>query len=183
MKGDYKMDRILGVLTLKAPVYKQIAEDTSATMTAGIIVVVMAILGGILGALMVGLVGSSLPPEQLAQAGSPVKIAISTIINTIIGWLIGSAVFAFIANAFGGKTNTGEMLRVFGFTQIFQILNIIPCLGSIAALILSVIGAIIGIREAAEFSTGKAVLTGVGGLIVLFIVNMVISLILSPILG
>jgi len=177
------MDRILGVLTLKAPVYKQIAEDTSATMTAGIIVVVMAILGGILGALMVGLVGSSLPPEQLAQAGSPVKIAISTIINTIIGWLIGSAVFGFIANAFGGKTNTGEMLRVFGFTQIFQILNIIPCLGSIAALILSVIGAIIGIREAAEFSTSKAVLTGLVGLIVLFIVNMVIGLILSPFLG
>jgi hypothetical protein len=177
------MDRILGVFTLKAPVYKQIAEDTSATTTAAIIVVVMAIIGGILGALAISFAGSSLPPEQLAQMGSPVKIAISTIINTIVGWLIGSAVFGFIANAFGGKTNTGEMLRVFGYTQVFQILNIIPCLGSIAALILSVIGAIIGIREAAEFSTGKAVLTGIVGLIVLFIVSMVVGLILSPILG
>jgi hypothetical protein len=46
-----------------------------------------------------------------------------------------------------------------------------------------VIGAIIGIREAAGFSTGKAVLTGIVGLIVLFIISMVIGLILSPILG
>jgi hypothetical protein len=176
------MDRIMGVLTLKAPVYKQIAEDTSATTTAAIIVVVMAIFGGILGALAVGLFGSSLPPDQLQAMGSPMKIAISTIINTIIGWIVGSAVFGFVASAFGGKTNTGEMLRVFGFTQIFQVLNIIPCLGSLAALVLSVIGAIIGIREAAEFSTGKAVLTGVVGLVALFIINMVVGLVLSPIL-
>ncbi|MCX7840876.1 MAG: YIP1 family protein, partial [Anaerolineae bacterium] len=112
-----------------------------------------------------------------------IRTAISTVINTIIGWLIVSAVFAFVANALGGKTNTGEMLRVFGYTQIFQVLNIIPCLGAIAALVLSIIGAIIGIREAAEFSTGKAVLTGVIGLVILFIVGMVVGLILSPFLG
>jgi len=177
------MDRIMGVFTLKAPVYKEIAEDQNATTTAAIIVVVMAIFGGILGAIAVTLAGSSLPPEQVAQIGSPVRIAVSTIINTIIGWLVGSAVFGFVANAFGGKTNTGEMLRVFGYTQVFQVLNIIPCLGALAGLILSVIGAIIGIREAAGFSTGKAVLTGIVGLIVLFIISMVIGLILSPILG
>jgi hypothetical protein len=181
-KGETKMNRIPGILTLKAPVYKQVAEDTSATTTAAIIVVVMAILGGILGAIAVNLAGSSIPPDQLQQLGSPVKIAISTIINTIIGWIVGSAVFAFVAGLFGGKTNTGEMLRVFGFTQVFQVLNIIPCIGMVAALVLSVIGAIIGIREAGEFSTGKAVLTGIVGLIALFIVNAVVALVLGPIL-
>jgi hypothetical protein len=112
------MNRIMGVLTLKAPIYKEIAEDQAATTTAGIIVVVMAIIGGILGAVMVVLIGSSLPPEQVAQMGSPIKVAINTIVNTIIGWLIGSWVIAFVSKTFfGGKTNFGEMLRVFGYTQ------------------------------------------------------------------
>lgn len=175
------MERILGVITFKAPVYKEIAEDQNATTTAAIIVVVMAIFGGVLAAIAVGLAGAGLPAG--ASAGSPIRVAISTVINAIIGWLIGSAVFAFVANALGGRTNTGEMLRVFGYTQIFQVLNIIPCLGAIAALILSVIGAIIGIREAGEFSTGKAVLTGVIGLVILFIISMVVGLILAPFLG
>lgn len=172
------MNRILGILTLKAPVYKEVAEDQSATTTAAIIVVVMAILGGILAALAVSLAGSSIPPEQLKALGSPMKIALGTIISTIIGWLIGSAVFGAVANAFGGKTNTSEMLRVFGFTQIFQVLNIIPCIGGLAALVLSVIGAIIGIREAAEFSTGKALLTGLVGLIIVVIIQLVIGMFL-----
>lgn len=175
------MNRLLGVITLKAPVYKEIAEDQNATTTAAIIVVVMAIFGGILAALAMSLVGAGLPAD--APAGSPTGMAISTIINTIISWLIGSTVFAFVANALGGRTNIGEMLRVFGYTQIFQVLNIIPCLGTIAALVLSVIGAIIGIREASGFSTGKAVLTGIIGLVILFIISMVVGSILSPFLG
>lgn len=169
------MDRLMGVLTLKAPVYKEIAHDKSATTTAGIIVVVMAIFGGVLGALAVSLAGSSLPSDQLAQVGSPVRIVVSTIITTILGWLVGSFVFGFVANMFGGKTDTGEMLRVFGFAQIFQLLNIVPCIGGLAALVLSVIGAIIGIREAAGFDTGKAVLTGVVGFVFLFIVSMFVG--------
>lgn len=175
------MERILGVITFKAPVYKEIAEDQNATTTAAIIVVAMAIFGGVLAALALSLASAGLPAG--VSAGSPIRVAISTVINTIIGWLIGSAVFAFVANALGGRTNTGEMLRVFGYTQIFQVLNIIPCLGAIAALVLSVIGAIIGIREAGEFSTGKAVVTGIIGIVILFIVGTVVGLILAPFLG
>ncbi len=173
------LDRLMGVLTLKAPVYKEIAHDKSATTTAGIITVVMAILGGVLAALIVGLAGSSLPRDQVAQLGSPMRLFFSTIVNTLIGWVVGSFVFGFVANMFGGKTDTGEMLRVFGFAQVFQVLNIVPCIGSLAALVLSIIGAIIGIREAAEFDTGKAILTGVVGFVVLFIVSMVIGAFLA----
>jgi len=173
------VDRLMGVFMLKAPVYKEVAHDKDATTPAAIIVVVMAIFGGILGAIAVGLASSSLPADQVASLGSPVRIAVSTIFNTIIGWVVGSFVFGFVANLFGGRTNTGEMLRVFGFAQIFQVLNIVPCLGSIAALVLSIIGAIIGIREAAEFDTGKAVLTGVVGLVILFIVNLFIGMFLA----
>ncbi len=168
------VDRIMGVLTLKAPVYKQIAEDKSATTTAAIIVVVMALLSGVLGAAVLGAMGPG-----VAGGPSPVGFAVRTIVSAIVGWLIGSWVIAFVAQLFGGKTDTGEMLRVFGFTQVFTILTIIPVCGAIAGLILSIIAAVIGIREAAGFSTGKAILTGVVAFIALFIVAAVVGIVLA----
>lgn len=170
------MDRLMGVLTLKAPVYKEIAEDKSATTTAAIIVVVMALLSGILGAVVVGAVAPSVPGGP-----SPLGFAVRTIVSAIIGWLVGSWVIAFVANLFGGKTDTGEMLRVFGFTQIFNILAIVPVCGSIAGLILSIIAAVIGIREAAGFGTDKAILTGIVAFIVLLIVGAVVSIFLAAV--
>lgn len=174
------MDRILGVLTLKAPVYKEIAHDENATTTAAIIVVVMAIFAGVVGAVLLGVVGSALPPEQAAQAGSPLGTAVRTIVNAIVGWLIGAWVIAFVAKTFfGGKTNFGEMLRVFGYTQIFQVFAIVPCLGTLIALVLSLIGAVIGIREASEFSTGKAVMTGLVAFVILLVVGGIVGMVLG----
>ncbi len=175
------LDRIMGVITLKPATYREIADDQNATGQAAIIVVVMALISGIVGAAVLAAVGSSLPAGT-ASAGSPVGFAIRGIINTIIYWLVGSWVFAFVSTTFfGGKTNTSEMLRVFGFTQVFQILGIVPCLGAIVGLILSVIGGIIGIREASEFDTTKAILTGVVGFIVLLIVGAIIGVILGAV--
>ncbi|CAG0970941.1 hypothetical protein ANRL3_01496 [Anaerolineae bacterium] len=174
------LNRIMGVITLKAPVYKEIAEDKSATTSAAIIVVVMAFFSAIVGAIILVAVSGMLPPEQVAAAGSPIGSAVKTIINQIVGWLVGSWVIAFVAKTFfGGKTDTGEMLRVFGFTQVFGIFNIVPCIGTIAALILSLIGAVIGIREAAEFDTTKAILTAIVAFIALMIVSAIIGTILA----
>lgn len=176
------MDRIMGVLTLKAPTYRQIADDPNATTPAAIIVVVVALLQGILGAVVLQSLGSQLPATPgFAAATSPVGFAVRTIVSAILGWFIASWVFAFVSRTFfSGKTNTSEMLRVFGFTQVFAILGIIPCLG-IIGLILSVVGAVIGIREASEFSTGNAILTGIVGLLALIVVGVVIGLILGAV--
>jgi len=173
------MDRLMGGLTLKAPVYKQIAEDKSATTTAAIIVVVVSLIAGILGAIFLSSFASSLP------AGTPVPSFLGSVIRSLVasvlGWLVGSWVIAFVANMLGGKTDTGEMLRVFGFTQIFGLLGIIPICGGIVGIVLSIIAAVIGIREAAEFSTGKAILTGVIALVAFFIVGAIVGAILGVI--
>jgi hypothetical protein len=176
------MDRIIGVLTLKAPVYRAIAEDQNATTTAAIIVVVVALAAAIIGAAAFGITSTSLPPEfqQYVPQRSAIGYAISVVLSTLIGWVVGSWIFAFVSKTFfGGKTNTGEMLRVFGYTQIFAILYIIPCCGALLGLILSVIGAIIGIREASEFSTGKAIGTGIVGFIGVLVVQAVVGLVLG----
>lgn len=174
------LNRLIGVLTLKAPVYKEIAEDKSATITAAIIVVVMALITGILGALILAMVGSAVPAGATTVSTNPVIYTIRTVITAIISWLIGGWVIAFVSKTFfGGKTDTGEMLRVFGFTQIFQIIGIVPCLGTIVALVLSLIAAVIGIREASEFDTTKAILTAVVAFIILIIVSVILGTLLA----
>ena len=171
------MNRLMGVLTLKAPTYREIADDKNGTTTAGIIVVVMALLSGILSFLFAGAIGAA-----IGQA-APVNLlgsAIRTIVSVIVGWFVGSWVFAFVSKTFfGGKTDTGEMLRVFGYTQIFSILNVVPVCGSLVALVLSVIAAVIGIREASEFDTTKAILTGLVGFVVLLVVGFIVGAVLA----
>jgi hypothetical protein len=175
------MDRIMGVLTLRAPVYRQIAEDPNATTTAAIIVAIVSIVSGVVGAVVVSTIGNQLPAGVTGTPTNPIGYAIQTIIFGFIGWGVGSWVLAFVANALGGKTNTGEMLRVFGFAQIFNLLSIIPCLG-IIGWILGIVAAVIGIREAAEVTTGKSIVIGLIGLVVLIVVSVVIGLVLSLIL-
>jgi hypothetical protein len=172
------MDRIMGVITLKAPVYRQIAEDQSATTTAAIIVAVVSVVAGVVGAVFLSALGASLPAAP-GQSLNPIGFALRTIIAGLVGWVVGSWAMAFAAKTFfGGKTNTGEMLRVYGFASIFGIIALIPCLG-IIAVILEIIAVIIGIREASEFTTGKAIMTGIVGFIVVLVVGWLIQAVLG----
>ncbi len=165
------LGRIMGVVTLKAATYREIADDENATGQAVIIVIVMALYSGIVVAAALALLSSSLPPGTV---GSPLGPGFRNIISTISVWLVGSWVFAFVSTRFyGGKASTGEMLRVFGFTQVFQVLVVFPLFGAIVRFALIVISAIIGVREAAEIDTAKAVLTGIVGFIVLYAVDAV----------
>jgi Yip1 domain len=163
------INRLIGVITLKAATYREIADDKTATPQAAAIVVVVALIVGILTGLLF---------TALGAGGGLIGAVIRGLVTALIGWAIGSWVFAFVSKTFfQGKTDTGEMMRVFGYTNIFQLLGIIPVLGTIVGLILSVIGAIIGIREASEFDTTKAILTGAVGFVILLIVAFVLGLI------
>ena len=100
-----------------------------------------------------------------------------------VAWGIGSWIMGVVANLLGGKTNTGEMLRVFGFTSLFNLLGIIPCIGIVLGVFLGIVAAFLGIREAAGVSTGKAIAIGIVGFIAVIIVSLILSVILGFILG
>lgn len=160
----------MGVLTLKAPVYKQIAEDKSATTTAAIIVVVVSALVGLISAFL-----GALPGGSGAGVVTAILYAVVTVIVALIAWVVGSWLTAFVATSFfKGETDLGEMMRVTGYTRIFGILGIIPFLG-IVGVILSIIGNVIGIREAAGFDTTKAILTAVIAGVIVFIVVAILT--------
>lgn len=177
------MDRIMGVITLKAATYREIADDKNATMSAAIIVVVVRLIAGFFS----GLVSVD------AQGGAAVSIvgavvaAILTVIVGLIAWVIAAWVLAFVAKALGGKTDTSEMLRVTGYVEIFGLVGVLAVLGLISpallcilgivgfvVAILRLIGYVIGVREAAEFSTTNAIITAIIAAVVNFIIFAVI---------
>lgn len=144
------VDRLMGIITFKAPVYREVAHDETALGPAAIIVAAVTLLvgifSGLLGAAMGGLLGG----------------IILAIISALLGWLLGSWLTAFVATRFfQGQTNTTEMLRILGHTYVFQIPSIIPFIGSLIALVLGIIATVLAIREAASLDTNKAILTAV----------------------
>lgn len=185
------MNRIMGVITLKAPIYRQIADDPNATQPAGIIVAIVALLTGFVSGLVhidpnTGVFGANFITGIIG--------AIVTIIIALIAWFVGAWVLAFVSKWFGGKTNTQEMLRVTGFVEIFGLVGILTILALIApalacivgiigfiAAILRLIGYIIGVREAAEFSTGNAIITAIIAAIIVFIIYAVGAAIVAAI--
>ncbi|MCC7164231.1 MAG: YIP1 family protein [Anaerolineae bacterium] len=177
------MDRIVGVLTLKPPVYRGIAEDSSATGMAAIIVAIVSLINSAIGAFVVPGLGIRVP-SILGGVGSsnPIMDVVMTVVLGLVGWALFSVVIGFGAKLLGGKSSIGKMLRVFGFASIFLVVGTIPCLG-ILGMILGIVATIIGLREAAEFSTGKAIATGVIGFIVFAVLAVILGVVLGMILG
>lgn len=189
------MDRIMGVLTLKAPTYRQIAEDPNATTPAAIIVAVVALLTGFVN----GLIQRDTTGQNLLapNIGLAVVGAIVGVIIALIAWFVTAWILAFVSKWFGGKTNTQEMLRVTGFVEIFAIVGVLSILALVSpallcivgiigfvAAILRLIGYIIGVREAAEFSTGNAIITAIIAAIINFLIVVTIgAIVLGAIAG
>jgi hypothetical protein len=168
----------MGVLTLRAPIYKEIADDTTATSQAALIFIVCTIINGFFSRLVV---------NSELHVGRALIGAVWGVIIGLVGWVVTSWVLSFVAKMLDGKTDMMEMLRVTGYVSIFSlvavvnILAVAPVLGcltgliSFAVAILNLVGYVIGIREAAEFDTGKAVITAILAVIVNFLIVIVIG--------
>lgn len=194
-KQSNVFERLLGVITLKAPIYREIAEDHSATLQAAIIVVVVALIVGAITALgasnaTLASVTNAAGVASQPPVKNPVGGAVVMVIDELLIWIVGSFFIAGVARGyFHGSTDTGEILRIFGYTRIFQILLILGVFGSpvaavvsIAGMALSIIGTVIGVREAASFDTGKAVISALFAIILVSVlVAFVATFVLNPI--
>src|SRR4030042_3993639 len=114
---------IIGVFKLNSQTFEEIEHNTSLTLPAGLIVVIVALISGLGNGLFNGLLGGG------RTFG---KGFISSLIGVIVGWLIWSVVTWFIGTRlFKGEADVGEMLRVIGFVYSPLILSIIPCIGMV----------------------------------------------------
>ena len=161
------VDRLKGVVTFKAPVYKAIAEDTTATNNSAIIVIVVSVIVGIVNG---------------AISGSLIGGLITQVLAGVVGWAFSSWLTAFVAKKFfSGDTNTGEMLRVFGHSYIFQLVGIIPVIGPIIGSVLQAIGNFFGVREAAGVDNTKAIIIVIVAAVAALIIGFVLAAIAAAI--
>ncbi len=164
--GRSLIDRMVGVATLKQPVFTDIRRDVDATGQALAVVAIAAIAAGI------GAIGSP-------QPGMIWQVAMA-----VVGWIVFSLVAFFIGSLFARKSESvtlGQVLRLIGFAQtpkILGVLAIVPLLGWIPAMIAAVwflVVAIMALREAFNVPTGTAAIIGVLSLAVVFVVNVVLG--------
>ena len=154
------VDRMKGAAMLDVATYEEVEHDEQATGQAAVVVVIVAICAAI-GAVWRG------GPSIIAGP-----------ISAILGWLLWSAVTYLIgAKLLGGVATWGELLRTIGFAQspgVLMIFGIIPILGGLVRIVVMIwllIAGIVAIRQALDFSTGKAVVTAVIGWVTLVLLT------------
>jgi hypothetical protein len=145
-------DRMRGAAMLDAATYEEVERDEKATGQAAVVVIIVAVCSAI------GAIWRGGPSIIIAPIGA------------ILGWLLWSAVTYVIGDkVLGGTATWGELLRTLGFAQapgVFMIFGIIPILGGIVRLVVALwllVAGVIAIRQALDFSTGKAIVTAILG--------------------
>ncbi len=156
------VQRMLGAATLNIDTYEEVEADETATMQAGAVVAMVAVASAI------GAIGSGGGSILLAPVAA------------IFGWLAWAGVTYLIGDKLlGGTASWGELLRTLGFAQapgVLLVLGIIPLLGGFVqfgVFFWMLWAGIIAIRQALDFSTGKAVLTAVLGIIPMIILQTI----------
>jgi hypothetical protein len=156
-------DRMIGAARLDVATYEEVESDYSATGQAALVVAIVALASAIggAGAGGVGILGG--------------------IFSAIVGWLVWAGIAYLIGDKlFGGTASWGELLRTLGFAQapgVLLILAIIPVLGWVVQFVVGIwllVAGVIAIRQALDFSTGRAILTAIVGWIPLVIVRAIL---------
>ncbi len=165
------VDRMIGAAKLDIPTYEAIEHDESATPSALVVVVLVAIAGAIGG---------------LDEGG---RGLIAGLLISIIGWAVFSAIAYFVGTklipAATTQATIPQVLRTTGFAQapgLLNVLGIIPVLGSVIAFVVGIwvlITSIVGLRQALDMSTGRTIAVALISLIPYLIVAGTIAAIFN----
>lgn len=172
------VDRMIRAARLDPSLYEEVEADDKATTQALIVVLLASICSGIGGAISQVLTGQGLGGVGIGLIGGSFSALISWLVWSFITYFIGTKVF-------GGTASYGELLRTIGFADspsILLILSFIPLLGgliSFAVLIWGLVAMVVAVRQALDFSTGKAVLTCIVGWIVAVVLIVIIGIFLA----
>ncbi|MBA3443176.1 MAG: YIP1 family protein [Pyrinomonadaceae bacterium] len=145
-------ERMLGAAKLDTNIYEEVEADHTATGQAAGVIALVAIA------------------QAIGASGHGTYGIIAGLAGAIFGWLLWAGITYLIGDKLlGGTATWGELLRTIGFAQapgVLYVLGIIPLFGGLVRVALGIwilIAGIIAIRQALDFSTGKAILTAVLG--------------------
>jgi hypothetical protein len=175
--------RMLRAAKLEPQLYEEVEADNTGTGQALLVVVLVSLASGL---------GHGIATLIKGGSGSIVGFVSALawgVLGSLIVWFIFSLLCFWLGTSlFKGpetKSTLGELLRTLGFAYTPGLLNIfsfIPVLGSIipfATFIWTIIASVIAVRQACDFTTGKAV----GTVIVAAIIPLIIMVLLALLIG
>jgi hypothetical protein len=163
---------------LENALYEEVEADTTLTGQAITVVIIVAVAGAI-GGIISALIGGD------AGVGVIIGGLIGPPISALIGYFVWAGVSLVVGKALGGTADYGEMLRALGYANspnVLAIVSFIPVIGGLIAFIGAIwalVAGIVALRQALDFTTGKAIVTAIIGWIALMIVFVVIAAILA----
>ena len=171
------LSRMIGACMLSAYTYEDVESDTSATIQALMVVLMVSIAG-------------SFPLLMVGNVGYFAVMIVAGIIFWLIWALATFTVGGTILKTPNTEANWGELLRTTGFAQtpgLFGLIGIIPILSQVIALpvmIWQIVAMVVGIRHALDYtSTLRAVAVVIIAFIPATIINLTVLAFLLGILG
>lgn len=148
--------RMIGAAMLDVPTYEAVEHDQTLTVQAGAVIVLQAGAAG------------------LATSDA----VVGGILTALLGWFCGAGLIYLIGTRlFGGDATWGEVLRTLGFAAspgILIIFAAFPFLGWIVGVVVGLwwlAAMVVAIRQALDVSTGKAILSGILGVLAYGIIS------------
>jgi hypothetical protein len=157
---DQVIERLTRVLKLDSTVFKEIADDESATGPAVGIAALASAIGGISG-----------------DTGVVSGIIFGAIFGAI-GLFVWTGLVFLTGKLFGGKAPYIQLVRPIGFAAAPFVLGILPILG-IVGLAYSLVIQVRAVREVNEVGDGSAVATVLLPFGVLFIIGVLLALLVG----
>ena len=175
--------RMLRAAKLDPQLYEEVEADANSIGQALLVVVLVSLARGIGDGFTAAMKGG--------QEG--LVLFVSGLAWGVIGYLIIWFIFSLLCfwlgtSLFKGpqtRSSLGELLRTLGFAfspGVLNILSFIPVIGPaipFATFIWALIASVIAVRQACDFTTGKAV----GTVIVAAIVPLIIMILLAMLIG
>jgi hypothetical protein len=171
------VNRMIRAAKLDVSLYEEVEKDKTVTNQALLVVVIASICAGI---------GRAISGHLISGIEGLVTGLVVGLVVSLVGWLIWSFITYIIGTRLfkGPQTEAtyGQLLRCIGFSDSPGVLGIfafIPILGPIIvfiALIWMLVAMIIAVRQALDFSTGRAIATCVVGAIVYVVLLGVLGL-------
>lgn len=162
------LERMIAAAKLEVDLYEEVEADESATSQAALVVGLAAVASGI------------------GAAGEGAAALFGGVVAGLLGWLVWSGVTYLIGDKLlGGTATWGQLLRTIGFAQsagVLYVLAVIPVLGGfvrLAVMVWVLVAGIIAIRQALDFTTGKAILTAALGWIAMVLLAVLLVRLLS----
>ena len=172
-------DRMIRASRLDINLYEEVEADSSLTGQAFRVILLVSLATGI---------GSGITGVAANGGAWFIWGLLIGLVSSVIGWLAWSFLVYLIGTTIfktsETKTTWGELLRTIGFANspgVLRIFSFIPVLGgllSFAVTIWTLFAGVIAVRQALDFSTGRAIATCVAG----WIINAIILFLIGGLL-